>query len=171
MSKLIRWLELAAMCLAMFAVACIALIISLDTFLRYAFNAPLQVSYELVSYYLMVVFVYFGVSATFTAGDHVNITIFRDSMPPRVVALVDFCWVMVAAVIFGIMVYGNWHNVVDAWVYKDFLFGYIPWPAWLSYLPIPLGVSILVLRLVHHALSLAVKGHDPEVVVHGEAAE
>lgn len=48
----------------------------------------------------------------------------------------------------------------------EFRPGYITWHAWVSYILIVVGFSLLVLRLVAHALSLAIHGRDPDVLEH-----
>lgn len=171
MTNLLRRIDQGAMFIAVFAIAMIMFSVSLDAILRYAFNSPLQWSFELVRYYLMVVGIYFAVSATFTKGDHVSITLFRDMLPRRARNWLDIAWCLLAAVIFAVMVYGTWENVVDAWENRDFIPGYFLWPSWLSHLAIPLGCALLVLRLVHHSVVLIVSGTDPDFVEHGEPTE
>lgn len=171
MTRLLNRIEFISMSIAILAVALIMVIISMDAVLRYAFNAPLRWAFELVSYYLMVIGVYFAVSTTFTSGDHISITLLRDVIPPRLRAWIDVVWVSIAAVIFGFMAYGTYHHTISARENVEFIPGIILWPAWLSHLPIPLGCALLVLRLVHHAITLAVTGQDPSVEEHGEPNE
>ncbi|WP_417210552.1 TRAP transporter small permease [Antarctobacter sp.] len=171
MTTLLRRLDQAAMLIAVFAIAMIMFCVSLDAVLRYAFNAPLRWSFELVRYYLMVVGIYFAVSGTLARGDHVSITLFRDMFPKKLRNWLDILWCMVAAVVFAFLVYGTWHNVTDAWENRDFIPGYFLWPSWLSHLAIPLGCALLVLRLVHHSITLAISGDDPDFEEHGEPHE
>ena len=168
---LVKRLDQAAMAIAVLAIAIIMVVVSFDAVLRYAFNAPLQWSYELVGYYLMVVGIYFAVSSTFITGDHVNITLVRDMLPARLVAWLDVAWCLVAAAVFGFIVYGTWDNVAVAWTRNDFIPGYITWPSWLSHLPIPLGCALFAIRLVHHVVTLVATGHDDAVEDHGEPTE
>ena len=70
MGLVLKRLEQAAMLIAMVSITLIMLIVSFDAILRYVFNAPLQWSYELVGYYLMVVGIYFALSGTFTQNRH-----------------------------------------------------------------------------------------------------
>ena len=99
MGQFLKRLEQASMLIAVAAITLIMLIVSFDAILRYLFNSPLQWSYELVGYYLMVVGIYFALSGTFTSGDHVNITLVRDMLPKRLLAWLDIVWCLVAAVV------------------------------------------------------------------------
>lgn len=171
MSKLILRLEQAGMAIAVVAISLTMLLISADAVLRYAFNAPLRWAFEVVTYYMMVVGIYFALSSTFTRGDHVNITLLRDIMPRRLQAWLDIIWVLVAAFIFGCVVYGTWEHTMTAYERHEFMPGYILWPAWLSHLPVPMGCALIVLRLLHHALVLITTGQDPLVEDHGDPVE
>lgn len=159
------------MLIAVFAIIAIMLVVSADTILRYVFNAPIRWGFEIVTYYLMVIGIYFAVSSTFVSGDHVNITLLRDIMPRRLRVWLDVIWVLVAALIFAFVCYGTAEHTINAYVRVEFMPGYILWPAWLSHLPIPLGCALLVVRLVNHAIVLATTGHDPAVEDHGDPIE
>ena len=171
MGQFLKRLEQASMLIAVAAITLIMLIVSFDAILRYLFNSPLQWSYELVGYYLMVVGIYFALSGTFTSGDHVNITLVRDMLPKRLLAWLDIVWCLVAAVVFALLTLGTWRNTADAWTHKEFIPGYISWPSWLSHLWIPLGAALLVVRLLYHVVILATQGHDDDVNDHGEPME
>lgn len=166
MSKTILILERLTLALAVFCVAAIMLIVSWGAVSRYAFRAPLPWAFELITYYLLIAATYFAVSATFQQGDHINIDLFRGMMPPRLRAGLDVVWTLLAAAIFAIITYGAWSEMTHAYARNEFLPGYITWPAWVSYIPIVLGFGLLVLRLLAHALVLAIHGRDPEVLEH-----
>ena len=171
MAKLIRWIEQAGLAIAVLSIAVIVVVVSFDAILRYGFNSPLQWASELVRYYLMVVATYFAVSATFTHGDHISITLFRHYFPRRLLVWLDVAWCLMIAAVFAIIAYGTWHHVTNAIARTEFIPGYILWPSWLSHLPIPLGTALIVLRLLHHALMLAMNGRDPEVALEGDITE
>lgn len=171
MGRIIKFTEQASLLIALLAVAIIMVVVSLDAVLRYAFNAPLQWASELVRYYLMVVGIYFAVSATFTHGDHVNITLLRGYIPQRLRAWLDVIWCLMAAAVFAVIAYGTWGNVTHAYARTEFIPGYVIWPSWLSHLAIPLGAGLIVLRLVHHSMVLLLRGADPDVAEEGDNAE
>jgi TRAP-type C4-dicarboxylate transport system permease small subunit len=83
---------------------------------------------------------------------------------------VDIVCSLLAAVLFAAIAYGTGAHAVEAYRGKEFLPGVVMWPVWLSYLPIPIGAAMLVLRLLHHCVTLARQGEDPFVAAEGEGA-
>ncbi|MBT0781878.1 TRAP transporter small permease [Paracoccus sp. pheM1] len=171
MGKVIISLERLGLALAVICVTLIMLIVSYDAFSRYAFHAPLPWAFELISYYLMIAATYFAISATFQQGDHINIDLFRSIMAPRLRRVLDILWSLLGAAIFAVVAHGAWGEMVHAYTRNEFLPGYITWPAWLSQLPIVLGFALLVVRLCAHALTLLLRGSDPDVVDHTTGVE
>lgn len=167
----LRKLEQIGMAIAVLCMVAIMLTIAADALMRYSFNAPLQWAAELVTNYLIIVVVYFSVSAAFSHGDHISLPLFRPYIPAQLRKWVDVGWCVMAAIVFSIIALGTLEHVIDAYVSMDFIPGFIPWPAWLSYLPIPIGCVIIALRLFHHGIILATKGHDEAVAEESEAME
>jgi TRAP-type C4-dicarboxylate transport system permease small subunit len=164
--RAIRLLENAAMAVAIVCVVVIMLVVSADAISRYAFNAPLPVTFELVTYYLLIAAIYLAMSATFRRGDHINIDLIQNHLPAGVRRWADIVSSLLAAFVFTLVAYGALTHAIEAYVRKEFMPGYIIWPVWLSYLPIPIGAAVLVLRLLHHSLMLAGPGADPFVHTH-----
>lgn len=169
MRRTIDYLERLGLGLAVICVTMIMFIVSYDALSRYALHAPLPWAFEIITYYLMVSAAYLAVSATFRAGDHIAIELFRDRMSLRVRTFSDIFTSLLAAIIFAVIAWGAGSVMIHAYQRNEFLPGYFTWPAWLSYLPIFLGFALLVLRLVMHALSLIIHGHDEDVAEPSEA--
>jgi TRAP-type C4-dicarboxylate transport system permease small subunit len=164
--KIIRRLEQVEMAVAAICVVTIMLVVSADALGRYIFKAPLQVTFELVTFYLLIAAIYFALSETYRHGDHINIDLIHANLPKRIRAWVDIVCSALAAVVFAVIAYGAWRHMIEAYVHKEFIPGYIVWPVWLSYLPIPLGAALLVIRLLHHIGVLARRGEDPDIETH-----
>jgi TRAP-type C4-dicarboxylate transport system permease small subunit len=164
--KLIRWLEQGAMAVAVVCVASIMLVVSVDAIGRYLFKAPLPVTFELVTFYLLITAVYMALAATYRQGDHINIDLLLARMSPRWRAGFDIVCSLLAAAVFALIAYGTLQHTIDAYRGREFIPGIIVWPMWLSYLPIPLGAALLVARLLHHSATLARQGTDPHIHVH-----
>jgi TRAP-type C4-dicarboxylate transport system permease small subunit len=171
MEKAVRWLEQAATAFAGLCVIIIMLVISYDAIARYLLHAPLPWAFDLVTYYLMIVAIYFALSPTFRHGDHLNIDIFQMMLPRRVRVWTDFVCTLLAAAAFAVITYGTWMNVVEAYENNEFLPGIIVWPAWLSHLPVPIGTALIFLRLAHHSYMLARFGEDPFIEEASELQE
>jgi TRAP-type C4-dicarboxylate transport system permease small subunit len=158
------------MAVAAVCVAAIMLVVVYDAIGRYLFGAPLQWAFDLVSNFLMVGAAYLALSGTFQRGDHISINLLHSKLPPRWRAGVDIVCSLLAVALFGAITYGTGLHVVEAWQGREFFPGVVMWPVWLSYLPIPIGTAMLVLRLLHHCVTLARQGEDPFVAPEGEGA-
>lgn len=155
------------MAVAIVCVAAIMLIISADAVLRYALRAPIPWAFELLTYYLMVAGIYFAVAGAFTHGDHINIDLFLPMMSARTRAMCGAVYSLLTAVVFGLIALSTGMESFHAWSNREFLPGYIVWPAWLSSLPVALGAALLAVRMVVHGLTLLIRGTDPEVASAG----
>lgn len=171
MRYLIKHLEFLSLMIAIVSVVLIMLIVSLDAILRYSMNSPLQWASELVRYYLMVMALYFALSATFIHNDHVSITLISDLLPHRVRVWLDVAWCLMAATVFLVLAYANYRTVAEAYAHTEFISGYVMWPSWLSFLPIPLGSALIALRLIQHSLVLITRGENPDSGPKGEWTE
>lgn len=169
MRPIINWIESASQAAAVLCVAMMMLIVSFDAIARYALNAPLPWSFELISYYLLTATAYFALSATFRTGDHISIDLFRTLMSRRFRAVIDAVWSVLGAGVFGIITYGAWIEMSHAIARGDFFPGFITWPVWPAYLPILVGGVVLTARLVLHAWVLLVEGRDEDVSDHLES--
>lgn len=169
MEAIIRRLENWTMALAGLCVTAMMLVVCVDAAGRYLLRRPLPWSFDLVSLYLMVGAAYFALSSTFRHGDHITIDLFYAKLGKRAQAWVGAVTSGLAAILFAIIAVTAWEKTVEAYVNGEFSPGFVLWPVWLSFLPIPLGSGLLVLRLAHHAIALATHGSDPSVVADHEA--
>jgi TRAP-type C4-dicarboxylate transport system permease small subunit len=109
MNTLLKRTELALSGLSVLAVIAVMLIVTADTFMRYVLHAPFPWSFELISYYLLIAAVHFAVSDTFREGDHIGVDLLPQSVPRKVRLVMEMVWVVAAAVVFGIMSWGDLH--------------------------------------------------------------
>lgn len=169
--RLIWRLEQLTMAVAVGCVVLLMLVVSADAVGRYVFASPLPWAFELISYYLLIVVTYGALSSTFQRGDHIHLDLIKRLFPKRLSAWLEVVYSLLAAVVFSLIAYGAWHELVESYLAKEFLPGYIIWPAWLAYLPIVIGAALLVMRLLHHSWMLARLGHDPAVETESESVE
>ncbi|MEP3330379.1 TRAP transporter small permease [Sedimentitalea sp.] len=169
MDKVIRTLEKAGALIACASIIIIMITISTDAIMRYAFNAPIQITFHFVSLFLLVYSTYFIISDTYREGDHIVIDLFRPMMGARLRVIADIFITFAAAIAFFIIAAGAWESTVDAYEHKRFMPGYIDWPMWLSHLPVALGAALLVLRLLHQCILLIALGEDPNTQTKNES--
>lgn len=168
MEKLIRRLEQAGMAVAVVCVVAIMLVVSADALGRYLFKSPLPVTFELVTFYLLVASIYMAIAATYRHGDHININLIQNKLPKAVRNASEVVFCVLTVIVFALIAWGALQHSIEAWRRKEFIPGYIIWPVWLSYAPIPIGAALLMLRLLHHCGRLATRGDDPSVQGHVE---
>lgn len=166
MNRIISWLEYLFVGISVLCMISIMTLVTTDALGRYLFKAPLQWSYELVTFYLMVIAIYFAAASTLQNGDHIGVDLLYHVMGKRIRAWVEIVTTIVAGLVFAAVTYAVWVAMIKHHALRDFIPGYISWPTWLSYLPIVLGVGLMVLRMAHHTWMLLRHGEDPHVVDH-----
>ena len=131
----------------------ILLIVVSDVVLRYAFNHPFEWSYDLISRYLTVALFFFTISWTLGHNDHVRVLFFRRFLGARAHLFLDMLAALASAGVFAIIIivgaqrfWGDWTSgAVSADVYQ--------WPNWPTSLCVPIGVAVLICRLLLIALA------------------
>lgn len=152
--RLIRYLESIWMAVASLALFAIMVIVFADVGLRYFFNAPLEWSHDLISLYLMVALFFLALSNTQAENHHVRVDIIFRHVSPcarHVMELIGY--VLTAVVLAGIL----WQGSIKFWSSLragEVVAGNIPWPTWATAVFVPLGVGLLLLRLIFGACSL-----------------
>jgi TRAP-type C4-dicarboxylate transport system permease small subunit len=135
-------------CAMMFALMCVVVA---DVSLRYAFNAPLSWSYEVISKYLMPGLFFFAASHTLKAHAHVTVDILHNYMGRRTRCALEALTGLLAAPVFGI---ATWVSALQT--LADFRAGAadtsgLGLPSWSVSLMLPLGFGLLALRLALNA--------------------
>lgn len=163
MNPFIRRLELLGLGLASLCICVVMLIAAGDTLMRYAFHRPWPWAFEVTTNYLLVGAAYLGISSTFTMGDHINIDLLHRRLPAAWRVRIDAAFALVFIVMFGLIGVLALRTSIEAAIGGDYIPGYVHWPVWLSFAPIPIGTAILCLRLGHHVTMLLREGGDRHV--------
>lgn len=141
-------LERLGLFVAGIAFAAMMLVTVLDVVMRYVLNAPLSWSFELISSYLMVAAFFLAVSATQGRRQHVSVDVLARHLPQRLrcwLAVVSGCAVIL---LFALIWWAGAQGFWEAWQKNLVMDGQIPWPRWPTYLMIPVGLGLMVPRLV-----------------------
>lgn len=149
----IEWVGIA---LAAAAFAAMMAVTVIDVIGRYALNAPLTWSFDLITSYLLVAGFFLAISATQANRQHINIDLIPRSLPPRLrAALLAPAFAMAVVFVFVIAWTGA-DGFQKAWRNNLVMDGVIPWPRWPTYLLVAVGAGLLTLRLVVDCLALIV---------------
>jgi TRAP-type C4-dicarboxylate transport system permease small subunit len=141
-------LERAGLFVASLTFAAMMLVTVADVAMRYALNAPFSWAFELISSYLMVAAFFLALSATQARRQHVNVDILARNLPERLrcaLAVPAGCAVIV---LFTLIWWTGAEGFWEAWQKNLVMDGQIPWPRWPTYLLIPVGLGLMLPRLV-----------------------
>jgi TRAP-type C4-dicarboxylate transport system permease small subunit len=144
------WAGVASVCL--FA---IMLIVFFDVGLRYILNSPLGWSYDLISLYLMVALFFLALSVTQRDDHHVRVDIIFRYVSARGRHAMELVGYLLTIVVLLAIVYQGSLKFWGGWLHNEVVAGAVPWPTWLSAMFVPLGMGLLVLRLMFSVCSLA----------------
>lgn len=148
LSRALERLERAGLFVAGAAFIAMMLVTVADVVMRYLFNSPLTWSFDLITNYLMAAGFFLAVSATQARRQHVNVDILARQMPDRLRAAIMAAAGVAVVVLFALIWWAGATQFWEAWSKGLVLDGTIPWPRWPTYLLIPLGLALMVPRLL-----------------------
>jgi TRAP-type C4-dicarboxylate transport system permease small subunit len=151
MRRLLDALARAELMLSAVAIAllfCIMIIVVLDVFMRYVVGRPFAFTYDLVGVYLMagVFFLALSHAQAANANVAVDILLAKFSEPMRRVGDIIAC--IAGGSVFLLIAVVGFHRALDSFQSNDVLAGAIPWPMWVSAALVPVGSTVLVLRML-----------------------
>lgn len=135
------------------AVACgaqflIMAIVVVDVIGRYFLNMPLEWVYDLISRYLMALLFFFSISWALAHGEHVRVLYFRQFVPRWFRRVLDSVGALLSAGVFALVLVSGSDRFWSDWVTGDAFAGAIFWPNWIASLMIPLGIGLMMFRLL-----------------------
>lgn len=133
-----------------------------DTGGRYFFDAPISGVYEISELYLMISIVFLGLAQTQRRQGHVRVSLLLDRLPVRISRLLEFSFLVAAAIVFSCITYvaarNGWTNItLSRWTT-----GVVAIPTGPSWLIVAIGAGTFSLRLVFDALSTIISPNIPE---------
>ena len=139
------WLSYAAL----FAMT---MLTTLDAFLRYFFNAPIDGVGELSDEFFMPAIVYFSIAHIFRTGGHVRITLVSDRLPPRVQRVLWCVFDILTAMLFALIAYGVFQRTLTAQRMNEYSTSPLNYVIWPSFAIVAIGSVLLVIRAVQAAI-------------------
>jgi len=124
-----------------------------DVFMRYALDAPLAWSYDLVTQYLLIGSFFFAFSYALRTNENIVVDFFSRHLSTPL-----YCLLMCIghAVTFVIFAYITWLTAMDtylSWENDEAFFGALVWPSWSAKIIVPIGAAALAIRLLHRSLA------------------
>ncbi|MBF9023518.1 TRAP transporter small permease subunit [Rhodobacterales bacterium FZCC0069] len=146
---MLNWLnEHLEKALATILLASIVVLIAVNVFMRYVLNASLSWGEEL-TLWLFVWFVWIGISYAFHTGDHVRITILRDTVAPRVQILIDAFVGLLVLLFLGILTVECIKLINQPFVASQTSV-VLQLPIPIFYASAPVGAALAAFRVVQH---------------------
>lgn len=154
LEKLITLIEKIAMIIASIILVMMAIMISADTVLRYFFHKPIMGVLELTEGFFMVAIVYLGISATYTAGEHIRVDFLSQYINEKVKVVNEVILNLIAIVFLFIIVVQTWNRVAIAIELNQTTTGAVNLPMAPAYFLVVFGVLLLCVRMSLSTISL-----------------
>src|SRR5690625_1587276 len=126
----------------------IMLIVAVDGLLRHFFNSPIRGAYVLTENYLMVAMIFLFMSYTWRKNKHIAITFVYDKLSITTQNIAYFITLLIGIFIMGLIGITGFDKTFHALSSNHTTSGLVKWPLWLSYIWIPIGSAIFIIRLI-----------------------
>jgi TRAP-type C4-dicarboxylate transport system permease small subunit len=130
------------------ALAGMMLVTVVDVVVRYTWNSPLGWSQELITYYLLPAAFFLALAHTLREDGHIKITILDRFLSARTRWVMSTGGHVLSAVLFALVAWKGFEKTGEAWRAGSVYPGYFSWPTWISLAFVPVGVTLLELRIV-----------------------
>lgn len=166
MDVFVKWfdrLEVVFLRLSQVALVLMMLLTTADAISRYLFKQSIVVAYEMTELYLMVALVFLSMSFVKKIDGHIRLDILFDRFPKKVQYILDAFYCLLAATMFFFIGLKGLNMTVEALQYRYVAAGLINFPLWLSYVWIPIGSYLLMIRLLFSVIRVFLdKDREPD---------
>ncbi|ALM50977.1 TRAP transporter small permease subunit [Halomonas huangheensis] len=167
-------IDAAFTAVAVVAIASLMLLVVADVSLRYGLGEPLFFAHDVVALYLTPALFFFGVGPTYWRDEHLAVDLLVLKLPIRSRALTDLVGAMIGVFIFVLLVWVSWDRAWASFSNDERIASIVPWPAWLSYMLVPIGSLAMVLVCIARlmlAIQAAITGRHPSKPEHSKDGE
>lgn len=130
------------------ALVLIAVLINADILGRLFFRTPLQFQFEMVEFYLMPAVATLSLARVFRENGHLCLEFISPQAFGPFWPYVRIVMLLCSASFFGAVSYMSGRFMLQAFQRDEVYFGIIDWPLGWAYLSVPLGCSVLTVRLL-----------------------
>ncbi|WBU52390.1 TRAP transporter small permease [Paracoccus sp. SCSIO 75233] len=151
--------------IAVLALVIMMLAVTADAAMRYAFNAPIHGTQDLVAHYLMVAAYFCILSGAYSRGAQIRIDFVLGSLAPGLQHAVEAVGCFATTVLFALIAWLSGSRAWNSFLREEVLPGSIPWPIWLTYALVSGGSALLAFRLfvngIGHVAAALGRGNGP----------
>lgn len=144
----VRALEMLGAMAAALIMFLIMMIVIVDVCLRYLFNSPLDGAYELITLYLVAALFFLSLSHTLQRDHHVRVDVLFKLVSPRSRAAMEFVGYGLSLALFALVFDRGVRRTWEDWTSSGIIDGAYAWPTWIASAVVPIGVGMLLLRLL-----------------------
>jgi TRAP-type C4-dicarboxylate transport system permease small subunit len=148
LSKALKWVDHAFTAVAATALAVMTLLVVADVALRYGSGNPIVFAHDVVVLYLTPAVFFFGFGPTFLRDEHLAVDILTNPMPPRIKAVSAALSAGIGLWIFSLLIWVSWGRAYTSFMRDEVIASIIPWPAWASYMLVPIGSTAMLVVCV-----------------------
>lgn len=146
--KVIDFVENKLLVLSIIITFVMTIFITIDAITRYLFDAPIPGAFELTEEYFMPVLVALALSAIYTRGGHVRVTMFLRYIPKSLKRPIAVIMDLLALVFAFIVTYGGMLTTINAIKSNEYSISILAYPLAPAYGLVALGFGILTIRLI-----------------------
>ncbi len=152
--RFFKWVESMAMAMAVASLFLMMAGISIDAAGRYFLGLPLEGAFEFTELYFMIIVVFMALPDSYSSGTQIQLDIankYLDILPGR---LLERAGLLIAASVLGLMSWYSIDTAIEKFADSETAFGSIQFRLDWSYVWVPIGTSLLTLRLLLRVLFL-----------------
>ena len=161
--NILQKLRLALVVLSGAALISMVLMITLDVFLRFVFNAPLPASLEMSQLFEPHV-VFLPMAFALATGSHVRVSLFTQHFRGRARYFAEIFAYAVATIFFGLFFYWGWLHFWASFKINEIMLASIKLYWWTGKLAMPLGLSLMTIECLYQMVVIISRpiAHPPK---------
>lgn len=148
LEKYITLIEKVILIFVSLGLLSMSFLIAADTFMRYFMNKPIIGVLEITEHYFMVGIVYFGISATFAAGEHISINILTTYFPKKINQILEIILNLIAVLFFSVIIKQSWIKAIVSWETSQTTTGAVKLAVAPPYFFIVFGLLLIIIRML-----------------------
>lgn len=160
----LRWVENTLTYLSTAVILFVMAFVCAEVTMRYGFNSPIPGHLE-GSELLMPIIVFFAVSYTQARNGHVGMTVVVDALPPHIARWLSAGTLVLSLLICAVLAWFGTKYAYQLWDYDDVTMTPPYWRTWPSAAVMPLGYTLLAMRMWLQTLNVLAPERFPGMSV------
>lgn len=161
--RILSYLSNSLAAIAGCAIVLMILHITLDVFMRSAFNQPISGTILFVAKMYMPIIAFLPLALTERIGGHVSVELLFEHLPAWLQRVLTFLSHLLSVVVFWVLAYRAWSEATAKYsIGASEMEGGLRIPIWPSYFILPISAALIMALLVYKIARLASGGDDTD---------